>query len=116
MHSIYTHCRFSITNQSAKFIIPINIDDMKWLTWLFTIINIYFAIYFLLNALHILGSIKYSQSATVVFAVLFTVMAAGSAYIMISRSDYKLALLINAGPWVLSSLFLFFNMVTSDYK
>ena len=116
MHSIYTHCWFSITNQSAKFIIPINIDDMKWLTWLFTIINIYFAIYFLLNALHLLGSSKYAQSATVVFAVLFTVMAAGSACIMPSSSDYKVALLVNAGPWVLSLLFLFFNMVTSDYK
>jgi hypothetical protein len=89
---------------------------MKWLAWLITLFNIYFGLYFLLNALNILSSSKYSQTATIVFAVLFTLMAAGSVYVMIGRANYTLAFWIGLGPWILSFLFLLFNMLTSDYK
>ena len=89
---------------------------MKWLAWLFTLSNIYFGIYFLLNALHILGSSKYSQAATIVFAVLFTVMSAASVYYIIALHNYKLAVVIGAGPWILSLLLLLFNMITGDYR
>ncbi len=89
---------------------------MKWLAWIITVMNAYFGIYFLLNAFNILKSSKYSQTATVVFAVLFILMTAAAVYIMITKPGYKLALLIGAGPWILSLLFLLFNMLTSDYK
>lgn len=89
---------------------------MKWLAWIITAINIYFGAFFLLNSLSILKSSKYSQTATIVFAILFTTMATASAYVMLVKTNYKLAMFIAAGPWILSLLFLFLNMITGDYK
>ncbi|MES1226542.1 MAG: hypothetical protein ABUT20_64300 [Bacteroidota bacterium] len=89
---------------------------MKWFSWIITFINIYFGLYCLLNVLNILKSSKYSQASTLVFAILFTSMAVGSAYLLLVKGNSKYALLIGIGPWVLSLVFLLFNMLTSDYK
>jgi hypothetical protein len=89
---------------------------MKFLTWAISAVNIYFGIYFFLNVIHVLQSSKYSQTATLVFAILFGCMGAGSLYILLMKNNLKLALLLGIGPWVLSLIFLLINMMTGDYK
>ncbi len=89
---------------------------MKFLIWLLSITNIYLGTKNLLNAIHVLQDSKYSQGATVVFAILFLSMGIGGLYFLLAKHNYKLALLVEIGPWVLALLFLLFNMLTSDYK
>jgi hypothetical protein len=89
---------------------------MKILFWIISVFNIYQGLYFFLNAVHLLGSSKYSQKATVIFAILFLVMAAGGIYFVLRRNNYRTALLLSLGPWILGFIFLLFNMLFSDYK
>jgi hypothetical protein len=89
---------------------------MKWMAWLITLINIYFGVYFLLNVFNILKSSKYSPSSNVVFAIIFLAMSAIAIYLVWYKVDYKAALMAAGGPWLISLLFLLFNMLVSDYK
>lgn len=89
---------------------------MKYIIWLISSINIYLGFNCLLNVLHILQTSKYSQGATIVFAVLFLSLGIAGFYLSIFKAEYKMALIISIGPWLLSLLFLLFNMLTGDYK
>jgi hypothetical protein len=89
---------------------------MKILFWIICAFNIYQGLYFLLNAVHLLGSSKYSQKATVVFAILFLGMAACGIYFVLGKNNYRTALFFGLGPWILGFVFLLFNMLFSDYK
>jgi hypothetical protein len=89
---------------------------MKILFWIICAFNIYQGLYFFLNAIHLLDSSKYSQKATAVFAILFLGMAAGGIYLALGKNNYRSALLLGFGPWVLGFMFLLFNMLFYDYK
>jgi hypothetical protein len=64
----------------------------------------------------VLQTSKYSQTATASFALLFLLMGLGGIYFSFIKSNDKMALLISLGPWILSLLFIFITMLTSDYK
>jgi len=73
---------------------------MKYIDWLLSTINIYFGTTCLLNVLHFLNDSKYSQGATLVFAIVFLCMGIAGFYYSIYSHQYKLALLISISPWI----------------
>jgi hypothetical protein len=89
---------------------------MKYLVWLISAVNVYFGLRCLLNVIGVLQTSKYSQTATTIFAVLFLTMGGAGFYFSIAKTDYKLALLIGFGPWILSLVVLFITMVTSNHQ
>lgn len=89
---------------------------MKYFAWIIAAINIYLGLRAFLNVVHVLHTSKYSPTATTIFAILFLGMGIGGFYFSILKSDYKIALLLGIGPWVLALIFLLFNMITGDYK
>ena len=89
---------------------------MKYLVWLISAVNVYFGLRASLNAIGVLQTSKYSQAATVIFAILFLGLGAAGFYISVAKNNPKLALLVAFGPWVLALVVLFITMVTSDYK
>jgi hypothetical protein len=89
---------------------------MKIFFWVLCAFNIYQGLYFFLNVVNLLDSSKYSAKATVVFALLFLAMGAGGIYYALGKNNYRMALLLGLGPWVLGLVFLLFNMLFSDYK
>jgi hypothetical protein len=89
---------------------------MKFLAWLISAVNVYFGLRNFLNAIHVLQTAKYSQTTTVIFAILFLGLGAAGFYVSIFQGNQKLALLLGFGPWVLTVVILFFAMITGDYK
>jgi len=89
---------------------------MKFLVWLISAVNAYLGSRCFLNAIHVLHTSKYSQTTTVIFAVLFLGLGAAGFYFSIAKNDPKLGLLIAFGPWVLALVVLFITMVTSKYQ
>ena len=89
---------------------------MKYIVAAVSAVNIYFGFCWLLNALDILQTSKYSQGATIVFAILFLGMGSTSLYLSLVKHNHKGALLIGAGPWLVGLIVLFITMLTSDYK
>lgn len=89
---------------------------MLFLAWAVTAVNIYFGLRFLLNAVHILHTSKYSKTSTIVFAILFLSMGAGSAWLLLTSAGTNFTLLLGAGPWALALVFLLINMMTGDHK
>lgn len=89
---------------------------MKYLVWLASFIDIYLGFRFFLNVIHVLHTSKYSQSATIIYAILFLSMGLCGLYFSLLKNNDKLALIICIGPWILFLLFLFFTMISSDYK
>ena len=88
---------------------------MRYLAWIISPVNIYIGLRCFLNAIHILQTSKYSQTATVIFAILFLGMGIAGFYFCLAQ-NYKIALLIGVGPWVIALLLLLVNMMTGDYK
>jgi hypothetical protein len=88
---------------------------MKQIVWLISAVNVYFGLRCFLNAIHVLQTSKYSQTTTVILAVLFLGLGAAGFYFSIVRNDPKRGLLIAFGPWVLALVILFVTMVTSKY-
>lgn len=89
---------------------------MKVLTCILSFLNLYIGGNNFLNAIHVLHTSKYSQTATVVYAILFLGMAAAGLYFAFIKHNLKLALIIEIGPWILAIIFLLINMLTADYK
>ena len=89
---------------------------MRYITWILCSINIYLGLRCFLNAIHVLQTSKYSQSATVIFAILFLGMGIGGFYMSLVNHNDKLAMLISIGPWLIALLILLLNMLTGDYK
>ena len=88
---------------------------MKFLVWLICAVNVYLGVRCFLNAVHVLHTSKYSQTTTVIFAVLFLGLSSVGLYFSILKPNMKLALWIAFGPWVLALAVLFITMVTSKY-
>lgn len=62
--------------------------------------------------------VKYSQTATVIFAILFLGMGIAGFYFSLANNNNKFALLISTGPRAIALLVLLLlvNMMTGDYK
>lgn len=89
---------------------------MKYLVYIFSAINLYAGIRFLLNAIGILQTSKYAQSSNVFFAITLTSAAVVASYISIARQNHSMALLIDAGPWILTLVLLIANLIFGDHK
>ena len=89
---------------------------MKILVWLLVALNIYVGLRCFLNAVHVLHTTKYSQTATAIFAVLFLGLGAAGVYVSLAGKDPRLGLLVGAGPWILGLLLLLVTMLTSSYQ
>jgi hypothetical protein len=89
---------------------------MKFIVWLISAVNVYFGLRCFLNAIGVLQTSKYSQTSTVIFAILFLGLGAAGFYVSIFQGNAKLALLISFGPWVLGFVVLFLSMITGKYQ
>lgn len=89
---------------------------MKFLVWLISAVNVYFGLRCFLNAIHVLHTSKYSQTTTVIFAILFLGLGAAGFYVSIARHEPKLALLICFGPWLLAAVVMFLTMIFSNHQ
>ena len=89
---------------------------VKILAWIFIFFNIYMGGNFFLNAIGILQDSKYSVGATRLYAVLLLAMAGESVYLMVAKSNAKMALWIGAGAWVLIFFILLANMIFGKYN
>lgn len=89
---------------------------MKYLVWLMSSVNVYFGLRCFLNAIHVLHTSKYSQTTTVIFAILFLTFGATGFYFTIAKGDAKLGLLVSVGPWLLSIAVMFLVMITGKQQ
>ena len=89
---------------------------MKFFVWLISAVNVYFGLRCFLNAIHVLHTSKYSQTSTVIFAILFLGLGVAGFYVSIFQGNPKLALLISFGPWILGFVILFISMVTGKQQ
>ena len=89
---------------------------MKYLAYLFSAINLYAGVRFLLNVLGILQTSKYGQGSNIFFAVTLIGASIAALYISIARGNQSLALLVNAIPWILTILLVVGNMIFGDYR
>jgi hypothetical protein len=79
-------------------------------------IDAYIGVRFLLNVLQILQTSKYSQTATLVYAIVFIGLAVAGLYVLFGKNNLKLSLWISIAPWFIILAFLFLNMIFGDYK
>lgn len=89
---------------------------MKYLVYLFSAINLYAGIRFLLNAVGILQTSKYGNSSNVFFAITLTTATLFALYFSFLRGNHSLALLVDAAPWILTLILLLGNMLFGDYR
>jgi len=89
---------------------------MKIFTLLFLIIDGYIGIRFILNGLHILQTSKYSKEATLLYAVIFTLLSLVGIYFLFFKNNLKVGFLISVLPWVLILIILLLNMIFGDYR
>ena len=85
---------------------------MKYVVWIISALNVYFGLRCFLNAIHVLHTAKYSQTTTVLFAILFLALGAAGFYVTIGMGNPRLGLLVSVGPWLLAIVILFLAMVT----
>ena len=71
---------------------------------------------FFLNVIHVLGTSKYSKTATIIYAILFLGLAVTGFYFLFIQPNTRVALWLSIGPWALITLGLLINMLTGDYK
>jgi hypothetical protein len=79
-------------------------------------IDAYIGVRFLLNVFQILQTTKYSQTATLIYAIVFIGLAAFGLYVLFGKNNLKLSLWISIAPWFVILAFLFLNMIFGDYK
>jgi hypothetical protein len=89
---------------------------MRYVVYILSVINLYAGARFLLNALGILQTSKYSQGSNVFFAITLITAGVVAMYVSIARQNHSLALLIDASLWILTLLLLVANMIFGDYK
>jgi hypothetical protein len=89
---------------------------MKFFVWLISAVNVYFGLRCSLNAIGVLQTSKYSQTSTVIFAILFLSLGIAGFYVSIFQGHPKLALLISFGPWVLGFVILFVSLITGKQQ
>ena len=88
----------------------------KIILGLLCFMNIYIGFRFFLNVIQVLQTSKYSEAATLVFAILFLGIGILGIYFLFIKSDVKLALWFTFAPWALALVFLFLNMILGDYQ
>jgi hypothetical protein len=88
---------------------------VKVLVWAISAINLWLGLRAALNAVGVLQTSKYSQTTTILFALLFLGFGAAGFYATILRNDLRVGLLVSVGPWVLAAVILFVSMTTSRY-
>jgi len=79
-------------------------------------LDAYIGVRFLLNVLQILQTSKYSQTATLIYAIIFIGLAVAGFYVLFGKNNLKLSLWISIAPWFIILAFLFLNMIFGDYK
>ena len=89
---------------------------MKYFAWLISAVNVYFGLRCFLNAIGVLQTSKYSQTSTVIFAILFLGLGVAGFYVSIYHGKSGLSLLISFGPWVLAFVILFVSMLTRKHQ
>lgn len=89
---------------------------MKYLVYIFSAVNLHSGSRFLLNALGILQTSKYAQGSNVFFAITLTAAGIIALYFSIAKQNHSLALLIDAGPWILTLILLLANLIFGDHK
>jgi len=89
---------------------------MKYIVWIISALNVYLGMRCFLNAIHVLQTSKYSQTTTVIFAVLFLVLGAAGFYVTIAMHNARLGLLVSAGPWLLAIGIMFLALVTGKQQ
>jgi uncharacterized membrane protein len=78
-------------------------------------LDAYLGVRFLLNVLQILQTSKYSQSATLIYAIVFIGLAGAGFYFLFGKDNVKLSLWISIAPWFVILAFLLVNMIFGDY-
>ena len=89
---------------------------MRYVVYIFSVINLYAGARFLLNALGILQTSKYGQGANVFFATTLITAGVLALYLSIARQSHSLAFLVDASPWIITLLLLVANLIFGDHK
>lgn len=89
---------------------------MKYVVYIFSVVNLYSGARFLLNALGFLQTSKYAQGSNVFFAITLITSGVVAFYFSIAKQNHSLALLIDASPWILTLLLLVANLIFGDHK
>lgn len=89
---------------------------MRYVVYIFSVINLYAGARFLLNALGILQTSKYGQGSNIFFAITLTTAGVVAFYFSVARQNQSLALLIDAGPWIITLLLLVANLIFGDHR
>ncbi len=79
-------------------------------------LDAYLGVRFLLNVFRILQTSKYSQSATLIYAIVFIGLSVVGFYVLFGKNNLKLSLWISITPWFVILAFLILNMIFGDYK
>ncbi len=86
---------------------------LKVIAVLFLIFDAIIGIRFFLNVIGVLGTSKYSEKATLIYAIIFITLAITGLYFLFIKHNQKLALWVSIGPWFLMILVMFIAMITS---
>ncbi len=89
---------------------------MKYLVYIFSAINLYAGIRFLLNAIGILQTSKYANRSNIFFAVVLITAGLGACYLSVWKGEHGYALIATAAPWGTTLVLLLVNMLFGDYK
>ncbi|HRV52620.1 MAG: hypothetical protein BWX95_02217 [Bacteroidetes bacterium ADurb.Bin141] len=87
---------------------------LKLISLIFLSLDAYLGIRFFLNVIGLLQTSKYSQGATLLYAIIFLSLAAVGIYFLFFRSNLKLALWISLAPWLLLFIIQLLSMIFSD--
>ena len=90
--------------------------EMKFIVWLVSALNLYFGLRCFLNAIHVLHTSKYSQTTTLIFAILFLAFGAAGFYVTIGMGNTRLGLLVSVGPWLLAIVIMFLALITGKQQ
>jgi hypothetical protein len=89
---------------------------MKYLAIIIALLNLYIGLRFLLNAVNILQTSKYSKRSTIMFALLFLGLGGIGIYYSFFAVNYTAASIVGAGPWAIGLFILLINLISEDYK
>lgn len=89
---------------------------MRYFVYLFSAINLYAGTRFLLNALGILQTSKYSHGSNIFFGSVPFAAALVAFYFLFTGKQVSTALWIDIAPWAFTLVLLVGNMLLGDYK
>lgn len=89
---------------------------IKFLIWAIIALDASFGFWWILNALNILQSSKYSNYANTIFATLFCGVAIAGVYFLEIKKNNSLSFLIVSAPWTIGFLILMASLIFGNYK